>query len=74
MCLPGWIGQEGGLGLDEQGQGAASALVESDANVTKSVVGLVKARDVNPTASAAGLVAAKGNFSILNGGAGPAAA
>jgi hypothetical protein len=43
----------------------------SDASVNRSVVGVVKARDVHLTGAGAGLVAAGGNFSILNGGAGP---
>jgi hypothetical protein len=47
---------------------------QTDANVTKSVVGLVKARDVHLTGSGAGLVAAGANFSILNGGCGPVVA
>lgn len=58
--------------MDERGHGTAGSLeFQSDANVTKSFVGLVKARDVHLTGSAAGFVAADGNFSILNGGAGP---
>jgi hypothetical protein len=58
--------------MDERGHGSAPSLeFPSDANVTKSVVGLVKARDVHLTGSAAGFVAADGNFSILNGGCGP---
>ena len=58
--------------MDERGQGSAAAIeFPSDANVTKSVVGFVKARDVHLTGSGAGFVAADGNFSILNGGCGP---
>jgi hypothetical protein len=58
--------------MDDRGHGSAAAIeFPSDANVTKSLVGLVKARDVHLTGSAAGFVAADGNFSILNGGAGP---
>ena len=58
--------------MDDRGQGSAAAVeFPSDANVTRSIVGLVKARDVHLTGSAAGFVAADGNFSILNGGAGP---
>ena len=58
--------------MDDQGKNDAKALeFESDASVTRSLVGALKARDVHLTGSAAGLVAAKGNFSIVNGGAGP---
>jgi hypothetical protein len=58
--------------MDELGRSAAKALeFESDASVTNSLVGLVKARDVHLTGAAAGFVAADGNFSILNGGCGP---
>ena len=58
--------------MDDRGQGSAAAIeFPSDANVTRSIVGLVKARDVHLTGSAVGFVAADGNFSILNGGAGP---
>jgi hypothetical protein len=58
--------------MDEQGLKATGAMeFHSDAEVTKSVVGMVKARDVHLTRSGAGLVAAGGNFSILNGGCGP---
>ena len=45
--------------------------VERDVDVTRSVVGVLKARDVNLTGGAAGLVAAKGNLAIQYGGAGP---
>ena len=58
--------------MDERGHGSAGSLeFQSDANVTRSFVGFVKARDVHLTGSGAGLVAADGNFSILNGGCGP---
>ena len=58
--------------MDKQGPSAAGALeFESDASVTRSLVGLMRARDVHLTGAAAGLVAATGNLSILNGGAGP---
>jgi hypothetical protein len=58
--------------MDEEGGGFAAAVeFPSDANVNRSVVGVVKARDVHLTGAGAGLVAARGNFSILNGGAGP---
>lgn len=58
--------------MDEKGSNPASDLgVESDEDVTGRFVGLVKAHDVHLTRSAAGLVAARGNLSILNGGCGP---
>jgi hypothetical protein len=58
--------------MDERGHGSAGSLeFQSDANVTRSLVGFVKARDVHLTGSGAGFVAAGGNFSILNGGCGP---
>ena len=58
--------------MDEQGQHAAGSLeFEKDASVTRSVVGAVRARDVHLTQAMAGLVAADGNVSILNGGCGP---
>ena len=44
---------------------------ESDANVRKAFVGLVRARDVRLEEAAAGFVAADGDLSILNGGCGP---
>lgn len=56
----------------EQGEGAASKVeFESDARVRRSLVGLMKARDVHLEESAVGLVAAQGNVSVLNGGCGP---
>jgi hypothetical protein len=58
--------------MDEHGQQAAGSLeFEKDASVTRSVVGAVRARDVHLTQAMAGLVAADGNLSILNGGCGP---
>jgi hypothetical protein len=58
--------------MNHRGPSTAGALeFESDASVTRSIVGLMRARDVHLTGAAAGLVAAKGNLSILNGGAGP---
>jgi hypothetical protein len=58
--------------MDEQGRDAAPATgSESDADFTRKLVGLVKARDVHLTGSAAGFVAAGGNLSIQNGGCGP---
>src|SRR6266480_3377310 len=50
---------------------SAAVEFESDAQVTRSVVGLVRALDVHLTESQAGFVLAGGNFSILNGGCGP---
>lgn len=56
--------------------GHASAVTpefEPDAqHVSRKLVGLVRARDVRLTGSAAGFVAAGGDLSILNGGCGPA--
>lgn len=61
--------------MSEQGYGAASAIeFETDAEVSRSMVGIVRARDVHLTKAAAGLVAADGSFTILNGGCGPVAA
>lgn len=58
--------------MDEKGSNPVSDLgVESDEDVTGRFVGLVKAHDVHLTRAAAGLVAARGNLSILNGGCGP---
>jgi hypothetical protein len=59
--------------MDEQEHDpAASPGFDSDAqDVSRRFVGLVKAHDVHLTGSAAGLVAAGGNLSILNGGCGP---
>lgn len=59
--------------MDEEGRGpAVTPVSESDRrDVTRRFVGLVKARDVRLTGSAAGLVAAGGDLSILNGGCGP---
>ena len=58
--------------MAENGQDRSSDLEgASDDHVEGRLVGLVKARDVHLTRSAAGLVAAGGNLSILNGGCGP---
>jgi len=56
--------------MDEQGRSAAAA-PGSDTDVTRKLVGVVRAHDVHLNGSAAGLVAAGGNLSILNGGCGP---
>lgn len=51
---------------------AATPGSESEPQEVKGrLVGVVKARDVSLTGSAAGLVAANGNLSIINGGCGP---
>ena len=51
--------------MDDPDQGSAAAVeFPSDANVTRRIIGLVRARDVHLTGSAAGFVAADGNFSI----------
>jgi hypothetical protein len=58
--------------VEEDSRGVAGKLeVESDARVTRSLVGLMRARDVHLDGSAAGLVAAQGHLSIQNGGCGP---
>jgi hypothetical protein len=58
--------------MDEPGRGSAAAVeFPSDASLTKSFVGFLKARDVHLTESVAGFVAAGGNLSIRNGGCGP---
>jgi hypothetical protein len=58
--------------MDEKGNSSAGDMrVESDEDVTGRFVGLVNAHDVRLTRSAAGLVATRGNLSILNGGCGP---
>jgi len=60
--------------MDEQGHGASPApgSESSDADVTRKLVGVVKAHDVHLAGSAAGVVVAAGNLSIANGGCGPA--
>lgn len=64
-----------GVSLDEQNQRSARAReFQKDATVTKSIFGLVRARDVNFNKSIAGLVAADGDLSIVNGGCGPVVA
>jgi hypothetical protein len=58
--------------MDEHVPDAAPATgSESDADVARKLIALVKARDVHLTGSAAGFVAAGGNLSIQNGGCGP---
>ena len=57
--------------MDQQTGKLLSVESKGDANVTRSVVGAVKARDVYLSRAAAGLIAAGGNFSIENGGCGP---
>ena len=58
--------------MDERTRGAPS--FGSDVTVERSIVGLMKSRDVQLRQSAAGLVAAQGNLSITNGGCGPVVA
>ena len=58
--------------MNEQGHRATRAVeFQSDASVTRSIVGIVKARDLHLTRSGAGLVATDGDLSIMNGGCGP---
>jgi hypothetical protein len=58
--------------VDEPGRGSAASIAfPSDANLSRSIIGLVKAHDVQLNNSAVGFVASDGNFSIRNGGAGP---
>ena len=59
--------------MNENGHGAAPAPGSdpSDADVTRKLVGVVKAHDVQLTGSAAGFVVAAGDVSVLNGGCGP---
>ena len=56
---------------DKGNRPASEPGVESDGDVTGRFVGLVKADDLHLTRSVAGLVATRGNLSILNGGCGP---
>jgi hypothetical protein len=58
--------------MDERIQGARS--FESDVTLERSIVGLMKSRDVRFHQAAAGLVAAQGNLTITNGGCGPVVA
>ena len=58
--------------MSEQGHGAVDDPgSEPDADVTRKLVGVVKAHDVQLSGSAAGVVVAGGNLSIANGGCGP---
>ena len=59
--------------MDEGGHASAvTPEFEPDAQqVSGKLVGLVRARDVRLTGSAAGFVAAGGNLSVLKGGCGP---
>ena len=58
--------------MDDKGNRPASESgVESGGDVTGRFVGLVRGEDVHLTRSVAGLVATRGNLSILNGGCGP---
>jgi hypothetical protein len=58
--------------MSGEGHDLAGTSSESDLHEVKGrLVGVVKASVVSLTGSAAGLVAAKGDLSILNGGCGP---
>jgi len=58
--------------MEEYSERAASALeFERDASVDKSLVGMIRARDLHLTQSAAGPAVVGGNLSILQGGCGP---
>lgn len=61
--------------MDEIKKRAARALeFERDVTVKRSLVGLMRARDVHLTQAAAGPVVAGGGLSILQGGCGPVVA
>ncbi len=58
--------------MDEYSDQAASALeFEEDVRVERSLVGVMRARDVHLHQAAAGPIAAGGSLSILQGGCGP---
>ena len=59
--------------MDEQGHGSpvTPGFEPEVQDVSRRFVGLVKARDVRLTGSAAGFVAAGGDLSVRNGGCGP---
>jgi hypothetical protein len=58
--------------MDEYRDQAASALeFEEDVRVERSLVGVMRARDVHLHQAAAGPIAAGGSLSILQGGCGP---
>jgi hypothetical protein len=58
--------------MEEYSERAASALeFEQDASIEKSLVGMIRARDLHLTQSAAGPAVVGGNLSILQGGCGP---
>lgn len=58
--------------MDEYSEQAASALeFEEDVRVERSLVGVMRARDVHLHQAAAGPIAASGSLSILQGGCGP---
>jgi hypothetical protein len=56
---------------EQQRQVAGAAAFQSDATLTRSIVGMVKARDLHLDRSGAGFAATEGNLSITNGGCGP---
>jgi hypothetical protein len=59
--------------MSDNGRGLTrTADFTDDANVTKSVVGVAKGRDVHLTRAGAALVAAGRDLSVVNGGCGPA--
>jgi hypothetical protein len=51
--------------------GVRAVELDGDANVTRSIVGLLRARDLQLHESGAGLAAVGGDLSIENGGCGP---
>jgi hypothetical protein len=58
--------------MSEQGrQVAGAAEFQSDATLTRSIVGIVKARDLHLDRSGAGFATTEGDLSITNGGCGP---
>lgn len=58
--------------MDEYNERAASALeFEEDVRVERSLVGVLRARDVHLHQAGAGPIAASGSISILQGGCGP---
>ena len=58
--------------MDEYSERAASALeFEEDVRIERSLVGVLRARDVHLHQAAAGPIAASGSISILQGGCGP---
>lgn len=56
---------------EQERQVVGAAEFQSDATLTRSIIGIVKARDLHLTRSGAGFVSTDGNLSISNGGCGP---